>query len=69
MVVCSVAAFLLFEKKPPEIKETVDVSAVSDSLVSEEINVDSTMVMDSILTVDTINQKTLSKQCLKLKSN
>ena len=55
LVICSVAAFLLFEKKPPEIKETVDVSAVSDSLVLEEINIDSTMVMvDSTLTVDTI---------------
>ena len=61
LIVCSVAAFLLFEKKPPEIKETVDVSAVSDSLVLEEINVDSTMVMDSILTVDTLQPENIVK--------
>ena len=61
LVVCSVAAFLLFEKKPAEIKETVDVSEVSDSLVSEKINVDSTMVMDSILTVDTLQSENIVK--------
>ena len=59
LVTCSLAAFLVFEKKPPEIKETVDVSAVSDSLDSEEINVDSTMVVDSILNVDTIQPENI----------
>ena len=59
LVICSLAAFILFEKKPPEIKETVDVSAVNDSLDSEEINVDSTMVVDSILNVDTIQQENI----------
>jgi hypothetical protein len=61
LVVCGAAAFLLYEKKLPEVKETVDVSAVSDSLVSEEIIIDSTMVMDSILTVDTINSENIVK--------
>ena len=61
LIVCSVAAFLLLEKKPAEVKETVDVSAVSDSLVSEEIIIDSTMVMDSILNVDTINSENIVK--------
>ena len=61
LIVCSLAAFLLFEKKPPEVKESVDVSAVSDSLVLEEITVDSTMEMDSILTVDTIKQENIVK--------
>ena len=61
LIVCSVAAFLLFEKKLPEIKETVDVSTVSDSLVSEEISVDSTIVMDSILTFDTIKPESIVK--------
>ena len=61
LVVCSLAAFLLFEKKPPEVKESFDVSAVSDSLVSEEIIIDSTMVMDSILIVDTIKQENIVK--------
>ena len=59
LVICSLAAFLLFEKKPPEIKETVDVSAVNDSLDSEEINVDSTMVADSILNIDTIQPENI----------
>ena len=59
LVICSLAAFLLFEKKPPEIIETVDVSAVNDSLDSEEINVDSTMVVDSILNVDTIQPENI----------
>ena len=67
LIVCSVAAFLLFEKKLPEIKETVDVSAVSDSLVSEEINFDSTMVMDSILTVDTLQPENIVKAELQEK--
>ena len=62
LVICSVAAFLLFEKKPPEIKETVDVGAVSDSLFLEEINIDSSMLMiDSILTVDTIQPENIVK--------
>ena len=61
MLVCGAAAFLVYEKKPPEVKETVDVSAVSDSLVSEEIIVDSTMLIDSILTLDTINSENIVK--------
>ena len=61
LIVCGAAAFLLYEKKPPEVKETVDVSAVSDSLVSEEINVDSTMLMDSILSVDTLQPENIVK--------
>ena len=59
LVICSLAAFIFFEKKPPEIKETVDVSAVNDSLDSEEINVDSTVLVDSILNVDTIQQENI----------
>ena len=61
LLVCGAAAFLLYEKKPQEVKETVDVSAVSDSLVSEEIIVDSTMLIDSILTLDTINSENIVK--------
>ena len=54
LVVCGVAAFLLNEKTPVEIKENVEIKSDIDSLVTEEINVDSSTLIDSILTVDTL---------------
>ena len=54
LVVCGVAAFLLTDKTPTEIKENVELKTDIDSLVTEEINVDSTMLIDSILPVDTL---------------
>ena len=59
LVVCAGAAFLLIEKKPAEIKENVDVSAVSDTLVSEEISTDTTILIDTITAVDPIEPENI----------